>query len=140
MSQQPIKVTREILKDLKPCKDRWENYLSYYPDFEGTLTELLTLGNITPADKIWVFVRLPPRFLVECFAVDCAFSASAYFSAYASAAASYASACSLSASASADYAAYASAASTVSAASYAAAYDQERENQVDAMIMLLEGL
>jgi hypothetical protein len=159
--KEPIKITRQVLKSLNPCNDRWENYLNHHSEFEGTLTEFLKLENITPQDKIWVFVRLAPRFLVECFAIDCAFAASAeadkvscayvastafataaadsvtyaaifaaaYAAAYAAAAAA-----AYTASASADYAAYAS------AVSYAAAYAKEQENQLAAMIMLLEGL
>jgi uncharacterized membrane protein YbaN (DUF454 family) len=75
--KEPIKITRQVLKSLNPCNDRWENYLNHHSEFEGTLTEFLKLENITPQDKIWVFVRLAPRFLVECFAIDCAFAASA---------------------------------------------------------------
>lgn len=84
-----ITINKEIIKSLEPCANRHENYLRHYPDFEGCLEEFLDLEQISHADKIWVSVRVMPRFLVECFAIDCAVSAyyadAAYYAAYAAA-------------------------------------------------------
>ncbi len=73
-----ITINKEIIKSLKPCADRYENYLKHYPDFEGCLEEFLDLEHISHTDKIWVSVRVMPRFWVECFAIDCALSAAAH--------------------------------------------------------------
>ena len=53
-----IKINTEVIKGLRPCRSRFNNYLNYYEDFDGTLEEFLALDNITYSDKVWVFVRL----------------------------------------------------------------------------------
>lgn len=73
-----IRVNKEIIKELIPCQDGWENYLRYHSDFSGDITEFLNLENITPQDKIWVSTSLMPRVLAEIFAQDCAYTAYAY--------------------------------------------------------------
>jgi len=146
-----IQINTEVIKKLNPCNEPWQKWLIDYPDFDGDIVEFLELEKVKPHDKIWVAVRLMPRFLVEVFAIDCAVAA--YASAYAYASASYASASAFyaaassasSAAASAAYAAaseYAvyTAAYTVASASSSATSLQERENQVDALIMLCEDL
>jgi hypothetical protein len=121
-------VNKEIIKSLRPCADRYENYLKYYSDFDGQFEEFLDLENITYQDKIWLAVRLMPRFLVEVFAIDCVVRAAEY-DAYAAdaAAAAYA----------ADAAddAYAAAAD---AAAYATADAAERQNQIESIIYLIQ--
>jgi hypothetical protein len=144
-----IRVNKEIIKSLKPCADRYENYLKYYSDFDGQLEEFLDLEKITYQDKIWLAVRLMPRFLVEVFAIDCAVrsaadaAANANSAAYADAAAdsaAYANSAAAAADA-ADSAAYAAAyASNASAyaAADAAAYAAERQNQIESIIYLIQ--
>lgn len=80
-----IIINKEIIKSLKPCADRYENYLKHYSDFEGYLEDFLDLEHISHSDKIWISVRVMPRFWVECFAIDCAVSANAAYAAYAAA-------------------------------------------------------
>ena len=130
-------LTIQDIRDLKPCYDPDE----YLPeDWTGTVEDILLLEDCPAKDRIWVAVRLMPRFLVECFAVDCALSAAAYDAAADDAAyAAYAAA-------DAAYYAYAYAYAYAAADAYAAAYaaydaarKQERENQIDALLMLLEG-
>lgn len=144
-------INKEKLRKLNPCEGRWKNYLKHYSDFEGDIVEFLELEHITPEDKVWVFIRVAPRLLLEIFALDCAFSAVRYSAAYAASAvaryARYARYAADAASAVAD-AAYAdavyaadAAADYAAVAAYAAATKkQERENQVDAMIMICEGV
>ncbi|MCA9339699.1 MAG: hypothetical protein KDA17_02195 [Candidatus Saccharibacteria bacterium] len=150
-----LKINTELIASLKPCSHRFDNWRIHYDNFNGTIIDFLELENITAEDKIWVSVRVLPRELVEVFAIDCAFSASATASAAsaASAAADTAAAYAASAaSAAADtaaadtaaaaaYAAYATyAAADTAAAAYAAdTAAAERENQVDALIMLIKG-
>ena len=158
-------INTEILKSLNPCADRYAVWLKHYKKFDGSLVDFLELDKITAQDKIWVAIHVMPRFLIEVFAIDCAFSAyaadaaaatntayvsNAYAAAattYAAVAAAYATTYAAAAAADAAYATtYAAAAanSASSAAFNADAYyatanaDAERETQVDALIMLLE--
>jgi len=91
-------------------------------DFDGDILEFLELENISARDKIWVATRVFPKFLVEVFVIDCAFSA---YAASEAAARPYASSASEAAarayaSSASDAAAYASSASD--AAAYATTY------------------
>lgn len=126
-------INTEILKALKPCSDRYEVWLKHYKKFDGSLLDFLELDKISAKDKIWVSVRVMPRFLVEVFAIDCAFRADA---ADAHAARAVASA----SDDSANYSAGAAASSAAYAAAAAdnSAYAAERENQIDALIMLIK--
>ena len=151
-----IKINTEVIKTLNPCEDRFSNWKLHYDCFNGTILDFLELEKITPRDKIWVSVRVLPKELVEIFAIDCAFSASYTDAAYAAvyAAAAYAADAYAAAAYAADAAAYAAAAYAADAAVYAAVYAAdaaayaaaaadfaavaERENQVDALIMLIE--
>ena len=152
------KITLKEIRDLNPCYDP---SLHMKEDWEGTLVDFLHIEVIPNYDRIWVAVRLMPRFLVEVFAIDCAFAAYGYATSDAAASCSYsasaaaadaayadsADSASHSASHSASNAYYASAsASASSSASYSSASasassarNQQRENQIDALIMLLEG-
>jgi hypothetical protein len=49
-----MKITREYLRSFEPCKDRWNNYLKHYSDFEGSFYEFLCLDKISIKDKHWV--------------------------------------------------------------------------------------
>jgi len=142
------KITLKEIRALKPWYDL-DIYLK--EDWSGTLVDFLHIEAIPSKDRIWVAVRLMPRFLVDVFAIDCAFASSAYATSDASA--SYAASCSHSAADAAADSAYADSASNAyyssaaasayyasSTAAAAAAYarNQQRENQIDALIMLLE--
>jgi hypothetical protein len=107
-----IKISTQRIKKLNPCRDRLDNWLKHYPDFEGGITEFLRLENITPQDKIWVAVRVMPRFLGDMFAIDCAMHAAA---------------------------AAADAVAAYTGAAYAAdaAADAERQRQMEALIYLI---
>ena len=50
-------ITKDYLKSLSPCEDRYEHYLTHYKDWSGTLEEFLDLPKLTHNDKKWVFVR-----------------------------------------------------------------------------------
>jgi hypothetical protein len=133
-------ITKDYLKSLSPCEDRYKHYLEHYKDFEGTLEEFLDLPELTHEDKKWVFVRSIDKDKLRLVAADfadrvlhiyeskypnddrprkaieAARSGSKYAAAYAAAYAAYA----------ADAAAYAAAhaahADADAAAAYAAAY------------------
>ena len=133
-----ININQEIIKGLKPCASRYENFLRHYPTFSGSLEEFFLLSEISHSDKLWVSLRLLPRTLIEVFAIDCAIQAQSY-AADADAAAAYTAAAA--AAASEDAAAYAAAAYTAYAASEAAAAytayaGVERDRQLNAIIYL----
>jgi len=127
-----LKINTKIIKELNPCQDRLDNWLKYYSDFKGDILDFLELENITALDKVWVSLKLLPRDIVEIFSIDCAFRADAAYAVYV---------------VYADAADAAAAADAACAAAYAAADAadatdarlQERENQVDALIMLIKG-
>ena len=50
-------ITKEYLKSLNPCEDRYRHYLDHYKDWSGTLEQFLDLEGLTHEDKKWVFVR-----------------------------------------------------------------------------------
>ena len=50
-------ITKDYLKSLSPCEDRYEHYLTNYKDWSGSLEEFLDLSELTHDDKKWVFVR-----------------------------------------------------------------------------------
>ena len=136
-----IKINKEVIKNLKPCKDRYENYLTHYSEFSGGIEEFLDLPEISHEDKLWVALRLVPRMLVETFALDCAVSAAAaYADADAYAAAAYAAAYAAAAYAADAYAA--AAAYAAAYAAYAAAADaarkKEQQTQIEALIYLIQ--
>jgi hypothetical protein len=132
-----MKINTAKIQKLRPCRDRFENWLLYYKNFNGSVKQFLELDKITAQDKIWVAVRVLPRFLVEVFTIDCALSAYAADAAYDAYAAAYTAAADA-----ADYASYAASYTASYAASYTAydaAYAVERENQVDALLMIIKG-
>jgi len=50
-------ITKDYLKSMNPCEDRYKHYLQNYKDWQGTLDEFLDLPELTHDDKRWVFVR-----------------------------------------------------------------------------------
>ena len=134
-------INKDVINSLKPCADRYENYLEHYANFSGNQDDFFELPEISHNDKLWVILRLMPRELVEVFAIDCAVSAYAHADAYV-----YADAYAHAAAADAAYAHAAAAdAAAAAAAAYAnAAYDDaayanavERTRQLDAISYLI---
>jgi hypothetical protein len=70
-----MKINKAVIKKLKPCADRFENLLKHCSEFNGTHEDFLELEEISHQDKLWVLLRLIPRFDGEVFAIDCAFNA-----------------------------------------------------------------
>jgi hypothetical protein len=67
-----IKINRSIISALKPCKDRFDNYVKFYGDREFTPRQFMGLKNITHADKLWVAFRVLPKEACIKAAVDVA--------------------------------------------------------------------
>lgn len=51
-------INHEIVKALKPCKNRYSNFLQHYPNFDNNAANFLELENISYHDKVWVLARL----------------------------------------------------------------------------------
>jgi hypothetical protein len=69
-----LEITTEIISKLNPCKDRFDNFKTHYPNFNSDLVEFIKLEEISYNDKIWVITRL---FSVEqnrSLAFKCAYS------------------------------------------------------------------
>jgi hypothetical protein len=67
-----MKISKQMIADLKPCKSRFDNFVVNYPDFMGTHSDFLSLENITYDDKIWVMTRLMTMMQKRQFALACA--------------------------------------------------------------------
>ena len=160
-----IQINSKVILRLNPCADRHEHWKNHYPSFDADILDFLELENITAHDKIWIALRVLPRDLLELFALDCSFSAyasksvaysavhpavhsAADYAAYSVDAVgyeAYVATTGEAAGGASAYAAYASRAAAYSAvyaskyASKSAGYHQERENQIDALIMLIKG-
>ena len=119
-----IKINKEVIAALNPCKERFDNYLESYSNFEGDIQEFLDLVNISRKDKLWVTLRIVPRTILEVFAIDCAFSAAEF------AAAAYAYAADAEFAAAAAYAADAEFAAAYAADAAYAALKNEQDNQI----------
>jgi len=67
-------INKKYLKSLKPCEDRWRNYLTHYSDFEGEIIDFLTLNELSVEDKMWVCLRLEtlPLNVIQEFGFRCA--------------------------------------------------------------------
>ena len=65
-------INKEFLKELKPCTERYKNFLEHYADFSGTMVEFLDLDKITYKDKIWVIKLVVKREILEQWAILCA--------------------------------------------------------------------
>ena len=63
-------ITKDYLKSLRPCEDRYEHYLTHYKDWSGSLEEFLDLTELTYNDKKWVFFRSIPKDNLRLIAAD----------------------------------------------------------------------
>jgi hypothetical protein len=71
-----MKITTAKIIKLNPCKNRLHNWLHHYEYRTFTVEKFVDLESISKQDKIWVLIRLLPKFLIEVFAIDCAVTAS----------------------------------------------------------------
>jgi len=68
-------INSKTIKAMRPCTDRFENYLKFYGKKTFTIDQFCELENITTQDKFWVLLRMLDKFNVEVFAIDCALRA-----------------------------------------------------------------
>ena len=50
-------ITKDYLKSLSPCENRFKHYITHYKNWSGSLEEFLDLTELTHDDKKWVFLR-----------------------------------------------------------------------------------
>ena len=72
-------INSSIIRAMKPCTPRFENYLNWYSDFEGTAREFGELPEITLDDKIWVLRRIANNAQVVKWGALCAQSVLHFF-------------------------------------------------------------
>ena len=65
-------IDKNVLKNLKPCADRYKNFLEFHAEFSGTFSDFIDLSNVSYEDKIWVSTRVLNRNQLVSFAVLCA--------------------------------------------------------------------
>ena len=67
-----ITINTKKLKELRPCTERFKNWLVNYSEFSGTFTEFLDLPKVNYYDKIWVIKNVLSRDVLEQWAIICA--------------------------------------------------------------------
>ena len=63
-------ITKDYLKSLSPCEDRYKHYLTHYKNWSGTLEKFLDLPKLSHDDKKWVFFRSIPKDKFRFIAAD----------------------------------------------------------------------
>ena len=66
------KINLEYIKTFKPCQDGLDNYTKYHKEFEGSMTEFLSLEHIPYEDKVWLVVKVIDYKILQKWSVDCA--------------------------------------------------------------------
>jgi len=65
-------INKKIISKLKPCKDRFDNYIKHYGTKSFTSGQFMGLKNITQSDKMWVVFRLMKKEYIKLAAADIA--------------------------------------------------------------------
>jgi hypothetical protein len=65
-------INKNVIEKLKPCNDRWQNYLKHYGDRSFSHRQFMGLKHITHADKLWVAFQLLPKEKAVLAAADIA--------------------------------------------------------------------
>lgn len=152
-----IIINDAIIRQYNPCPHGIDAFNAAYPNFNGTLLQLLQLNNVSAENKLWLCFRVIKNAdLWVVFAIECAIQAHEYNNNYAAYDAAYYADTAYAvyyayAAANADTAAYyadssyraayyachaAQAAADYAAADYAA--DKEKERQIASLIYLLQ--
>jgi len=67
-----MRINKEFLKNLKPCTDRYKNFLEHNCSFDGGFSDFLDLDTISYGDKMWVAERIIKRNQAVKWAILCA--------------------------------------------------------------------
>ncbi len=63
-------ITQEAVKALKPCRARFDNFTTNYPNYSGTIEQFIKLENISYSDKVWVLNKILSNEVVAAWAKD----------------------------------------------------------------------
>lgn len=66
------KINAKFIRTLNPCESGIENFEKSYPNFNGTLAELLTLENIPYSDKVWLAIKIVDLKVLQFWSLECA--------------------------------------------------------------------
>jgi hypothetical protein len=69
-----LRITNEYIANLKPCKNRHDNYLQHYANTDFSVVEFLQLDSISYDDKIWVWNKFATISEAVLFGLKCASS------------------------------------------------------------------
>lgn len=67
-----LKIDNDLIKNMKPCNSRLNNYLKYYNNCSHNYKKFINLENITYDDKVWVLRKLLSKTQAVSWAVLCA--------------------------------------------------------------------
>jgi hypothetical protein len=67
-----LMISQTNISSLKPCKDRFDNYVKFYGNRKFTPKQFMGLKNITHKDKLWVAFHMLPSDKVRVVAGEIA--------------------------------------------------------------------
>ena len=67
-----MNIDKDFLVGLRPCSERWSNFVKNYHTFSGSMQEFLALDKISYSDKAWVVRKTIPRKVLVLWAAKCA--------------------------------------------------------------------
>lgn len=65
-------INSEYIRTLNPCEEGIENFETQYPNFEGTIVDILKLDNVPFDDKVWLATKVVDLKTLQLWSVECA--------------------------------------------------------------------
>jgi len=66
------KITIDLIKKYRPCKDGIKNFENKYSKYNDTLENLLMLEDISYSDKVWLATKVLDKMTLVQWSLDCA--------------------------------------------------------------------
>jgi hypothetical protein len=66
------KINAIFIRTFSPCDRAIIEFEKNYPDFNGSLSDLLLLDKVTYDDKVWLSVKVAPLKVLQLWSVECA--------------------------------------------------------------------
>lgn len=67
-----MKINKEVIKGFNACESGYQNFITKYPNFNGSFLEILELENVPYRDKIWLARRVLNKNQLVHFGLLCA--------------------------------------------------------------------
>ena len=67
-----MKITLNMIKSLNPCKTGIDSFESKYPNYKGTLVDILSMEDVGYSDKIWLATKILDKMTLVQWSLDCA--------------------------------------------------------------------